>query len=128
MGHALPASIYLALGILHYLQKRALVRDLNLLPIGVMKNSVAFLSEGKFESLGSADLVITDKTGTLTNKNLSLAHLYLSPRLSFNLQQNENLDDIKRRASDDELNEYFLCVALCHEASEIVRSEITGKL
>ena len=89
------------------------------MPIGVEKNSVAFLSEGKVESLGSADLIITDKTGTLTNNNLSLARLYLSPRLSFNLQQKDTLGEIKRRVGDDEMNEYFLCVALCHQASVI---------
>ena len=94
ISHAIPSSVYLALAALRYLKVKALARDVHL----YNSNASEFLQkiDNQFavkdadhslyaatttfqsdivENLGNMDLLLTDKTGTLTQKNMRMSDL-----------------------------------------------------
>lgn len=106
ISHTLPSSIYIAIEMLRYMKLRGLAKDKKMLArgdgfyqkIGVGKENekkakydTTTAYEGEMiENLGSVDLLLTDKTGTLTKPGMRLAAIIFRSRV-FNIDYETKL-------------------------------------
>ena len=101
ISQIIPSSIFVAFEIFRWIRMRMLKRDLmldyretfdfqsikeknNSNPLKIKlqrKDSVTVLNENSLENLGSIDLVLTDKTGTLTKDNRRVQNFYFAGQL-----------------------------------------------
>lgn len=144
LSHAVPMSIYVAIELLKVFQKNNVQSDKGM--HGVIKHGLA--GEGEdlshsvvvkdtevLENLGQLDLVLTDKTGTLTNNNMVIRSIYCDKKI-FGIQQEDEdsdgedynaakaanisresvelLTSYMEKASHDDMHDLFLCIAVCH--------------
>ena len=98
ISHAIPSSIYIAVEIVRIYHKRALFSDNKLLKTESIKQvdffkkitgnydgdenqvSVMALQSSVLENLGQIDLLMTDKTGTMTKQRLRMMYIYYRGR------------------------------------------------
>ena len=84
-SHIIPISIYVAIEILKFLQTRRIDPPLsNKKPV---ENRIRVQNAVVLENLGQINTILTDKTGTLTNHNLTLQSVYTDGRTFGNCEQ-----------------------------------------
>lgn len=84
----MPISIYVAIEILKFLQTRRIDPPATI--ADHVENKIRVQNAVVLENLGQINTLLTDKTGTLTNNNLTLQSIYTDGRLFGNYLSSEN--------------------------------------
>ena len=80
------------------------------------KSNVLVKRKTLLETLGSVDVICTDKTGTLTENRMSVRRLF------FDLKQSSSVKGLSSRT----LEQFRLCAMLCNEAKDTEKGFVGG--